>query len=459
MFQSTRRRLALWYSMVTAILLLIFASGFYGYVRLTLIERIDDTIDHIVEVLERSLVKNINLESSLGDDIEADHIDIEWFDPVGDLVWTTMPKTATLHLQVPEIPRFQSNSLIFLPPKYRTTYLNAEPVRQLTKAVIFEQKLLGYLQVSHPWFEVTKPIRQLLIDLAIGTSVMVAVVALCGWWLSGIAIAPIIEAYQLLKQFTADASHELRNPIAVIQTNVQVALAEPNPNWAEHLRQLEIIERITRRISRLLEDLLFLARQETPLKVNEKIPCDLAQILSNVVEEQQIIAQNQDITIEVLNLESGAVVLGERSQLIRLFTNLVGNAINYSSAQGKVTVALKITKAPTKAISSQNQAQIEITDSGIGIPETAIKHVFERFWRYQPQSKEGSGLGLAIAKNITENHHGQIKVNSSLGVGSTFVVTIPLKNLSKNLPKKIEPQKPKLSATTELDQNPEDIPK
>ncbi len=417
MFQSTRRRLALWYSTVTAILLLIFASGFYGYVRITLIDRIDDTIAHVAEVLERSLIKNINLESSLGNDIEADHIDIEWFSPTGELVWTTMPKTATLYLQIPDTSHSQPHSELYLQPQYRTTYLNDEPVRQLTEAVIFERKLLGYLRVSHPWFEVTKPIQQLLVDLAIGTSIMIAVVALCGWWLSGIAIAPIKEAYQLLKQFTADASHELRNPIAVIQTNVQVALADPNPNWQDHQRQLEIIERITRRLSRLLEDLLFLARQETPLKVTEKSSCDLDQILQNVVEEQQIIAKN--ITIELSTLEIPVNVLGDRSQLIRLFTNLVSNATNYTKAEGKVTVSL--------AINNQNQAQIEITDTGIGIPESAIAQIFERFWRYQPQSKEGSGLGLAIAKTITENHQGQIKVSSSLGVGSTFTVTIPLK--------------------------------
>jgi OmpR-family two-component system manganese-sensing sensor histidine kinase len=419
MFQSTRRRLALWYSLVTATLLIIFACGFYGYVRITLIDRIDDTIAHVVEVLERSLIRNINLESSLGTDIEADHIDIEWFSPTGELVWTTMPKTATLYLQIPDTSHFQPHSQLYLQPKYRTTYVDDEPVRQLTEAVVFEQKLLGYLRVSHPWFEVTKPIQQLLVDLAIGTTIMIAVVALCGWWLSGIAIAPLKEAYQLLKQFTADASHELRNPIAVIQTNVQVALADPNPNWQDRQRQLLIIERITRRLTRLLEDLLFLARQENPLKVNDKIPCDISQILSSVVEEQQIIAQNQGITIEISNFLESLIILGDRSQLIRLFTNLVSNAVAYTLVGGKVTVTL--------ASTNQNQAQIEITDTGIGIPDLAIAQIFERFWRYQPQSKEGSGLGLAIAKTITENHQGQIKVISSLGIGSTFTVTLPLK--------------------------------
>ena len=124
----------------------------------------------------------------------------------------------------------------------------------MTEPIVINGKLLGYLRISHPWFEVTKPVKQLFLDLAIGTTLMVFVVLLCGWWLAGIAMEPVRESYQRLKQFTADASHELRNPIAVIQTNVQVALADPQPEFQRS--QLEAIERITRRLGRLIEDLL-----------------------------------------------------------------------------------------------------------------------------------------------------------------------------------------------------------
>jgi len=417
MFQSTRRRLAIWYTTVTAILLLVFASGFYVYVRLTLIDRIDDTIAHVVEVLERSIIKDraMNFTAEARNNsfvtLEADHIDIEWFDPTGELIWSTI--NTSLPLLIPDTGH--THTQIYAQPQYRTVYLTSEPVRQLTEAVEFNHELLGYLRVSHPWFEVTKPIQQLLLDLAIGTSVMVTIVALCGWWLSGLAMAPVRASYQRLKQFTADASHELRNPIAVIQTNVQVALAEPN--W-QHQQQLEVIERITRRLGRLLDDLLFLARQDANQDQGAtaiaKEPCDLCQILEDVLEEQSVIAATKDITMEIQNF-TPTTISGDRHQLMRLFTNLLSNALTYTPTGGKVTVT---------QVLHAHQVQIQIKDSGIGIPATALADIFERFWRYQPQSQQGSGLGLAIAKTITDNHQGQIKVESTLGTGSTFTVIL-----------------------------------
>jgi OmpR-family two-component system manganese-sensing sensor histidine kinase len=107
-------------------------------------------------------------------------------------------------------------------------------LRQITERVEIGHYVLGYLRVSHPWFEVTKPIRQLLLDLIVGICLMIASVAWIGWFLSGLAIQPVKESYQSLKQFTADASHELRNPIATIQTNVQMA-NRLSPNWRSTL--------------------------------------------------------------------------------------------------------------------------------------------------------------------------------------------------------------------------------
>ena len=217
-----RRRLTLWYAIVTAILLIVFATGFYLYVRTTLIDRIDDTIDHVAEVIERSLIRSnlIDLESDFShnfstnaQEINADHIDIDWFNANGEVLWTTNSSPDLL----------QERERGILQPFYRTVHLSeAEPLRQMTEPMMINGKLLGYLRISHPWFEVTKPVKQLFLDLAVGTTLMVGVVLLCGWWLAGIAIEPVRESYQRLKQFTADASHELRNPIAIIQTNVQV---------------------------------------------------------------------------------------------------------------------------------------------------------------------------------------------------------------------------------------------
>jgi len=432
-FQSMRRRLALWYAIVTAILLIVFATGFYLYVQTTLIDRIDDTIDHVAEVIERSLIRSnlIDLESDFSQNfsanaqaIDADHIDIDWFSPSGEILWTTNANTEPL------LPRERG----ILQPLYRTVHLSeVEPLRQMTEPIVINGKLWGYLRISHPWFEVTKPVKQLFLDLAIGTTLMVFVVLLCGWWLAGIAMEPVRESYQRLKQFTADASHELRNPIAVIQTNVQVALADPNPDLEFQRSQLEAIERITRRLSRLIEDLLFLARHDGGITNQRRETCNLSQILREVGEEQQAIAQQKQISLELPSLEPKLIVSGDRDRLGRLFTNLVSNAIAYTPAGGKVQITAQL-------ITSQNQIQIQVQDTGMGIPEAELSQIFERFYRYQPQKNiksssksnlytSGSGLGLAIAKAIAESHQGQIKVESKVGQGTTFTVSFLNSNL------------------------------
>jgi OmpR-family two-component system manganese-sensing sensor histidine kinase len=304
----------------------------------------------------------------------------------------------------------------------------------MIEPIVINDKLLGYLRISHPWFEVTKPVKQLFLDLAIGTTLMVFVVLLCGWWLAGIAMEPVRESYQRLKQFTADASHELRNPIAVIQTNVQVALADPSPDLEFQRSQLEAIERITRRLGRLIEDLLFLARHDGGITNQRREPCNLSQILREVGEEQQAIAQQKQISLELPSLEPKLVVSGDRDRLGRLFTNLVSNAIAYTPAGGKVQITAQL-------ITSQNQIQIQVQDTGMGIPEAELSQIFERFYRYQPQKNSkssskssnlytsGSGLGLAIAKAIAESHQGQIKVESKVGQGTIFTVSFFNSNL------------------------------
>jgi two-component system, OmpR family, manganese sensing sensor histidine kinase len=414
MFQTTRRRLAIWYTTVTAVLLLLFASGFYIYVRLTLIDRIDDTITHVAEVLERSILRDNspNFKDSFSDraaDLEPDRIDIEWFSPMGELLWTTMPT-----LPVVPLPR---QSLDLMQPTYRTVYLTPiDPLRQITEPIASSKELLGFLRISHPWFEVTKPIQQLFLDLTVGTTIMVVVVALCGWWLSGIAMQPVRDSYQRLKQFTADASHELRNPIAVIQTNVQVALADSDP--AMQYQQLEIIERLTRRLGRLLDDLLFLARQDSGIANSPMETCNLDRVLDQVVEEQRVIAQTKRVELEICTRDINLSVLGNSDRLVRLFTNLVSNAITYTPEGGKVSISSAI-------MMPQNQIQVQVRDTGIGIPASALPHIFERFYRHQPQSTGGSGLGLAIAKAITDYHRGQIKVESTPGNGTIVTVMLP----------------------------------
>lgn len=444
MFQTTRRRLAFWYTAVTAVLLLLFATGVYLYVRTTLIERIDDTLNHVVEVVERSLIiepfktgkgeqgkLRINVEASFRDNTQAledDHIDIEWFSPTGDLLWTTLTVAATSELY----PN-RAGKTVQLP--------NGQLLRQVTERIEINQQVLGYLRVSHPWFEVTKPSRQLITDLSIGISLMVISVAFSGWLLSGLAIEPVRESYQRLKQFTADASHELRNPIAIIQTNVQVALSDPEID-NQSRQQWQIIERLTRRLGRLVDDLLFLARQDSGNINQTRTEVPLDALLMEVVEEQMFSAKEKNINLDLDIKDPPAVIIskletanlagnvftvqGDWDQLARLFTNLVNNGLQHTSAGGKVLIQLE-----SKMSRSSNNLylHIKITDTGTGIPAEALPHLFNRFYRADPARSYGnvggSGLGLAIAGAIVENHQGQIRIESQLKKGTTVTVTLP----------------------------------
>jgi OmpR-family two-component system manganese-sensing sensor histidine kinase len=420
MFQATRRRLALWYTTVTAILLLVFASGFYFYVRGTLIERIDDTLSHVAEVVQRSLVIQpapgrqirVNVEESFRDNaiaLEDDHIDLEWFSATGQVLWSTFaePIEVPLHLN-------RDGETVRLS--------ELQSLRQITERVQMGRQVLGYLRVSHPWFEVTKPTRQLTWDLLIGTTIMIGIVAGIGWFLSGLAIQPIRESYQRLKQFTADASHELRNPIAVIQTNVQVALADPDPDAQSQRYHLQVVERLTRRLGKLVDDLLFLARQDSGIVQPQRTLVAIDELLLEVAEEQSAIATEKNIALGCLIQTDQTEVQGDRDQLTRLLTNLVSNAVQYTPANGKIALELTQLKRPHAAV------QIKIRDTGIGIPEASLANLFDRFYRVDPartKATGGSGLGLAIAQAIVENHHGQIQIESQVNQGTTVTVTLP----------------------------------
>ncbi|MEL6229697.1 MAG: HAMP domain-containing sensor histidine kinase [Cyanobacteria bacterium J06627_3] len=442
MFQTTRRRLAFWYTSVTAILLLIFASGVYFYVRNTLVERVDDTLNHVVEVVQRSLVieaaapstgrvltaagvkgqapLQVNVDDSFRDNaqtLEDDHIDIEWFGPTGQLQWSTLSVPIGLPLQ--------------LNAAGETVHLKSDQgkdqvLRQISRRVQINNQILGYLRVSHPWFEVSKPSRQLVIDLSIWSGLIIVATGTIGWLLSGLAMAPVRQSYQQLKQFTADASHELRNPIAVIQTNVQVALADPEPDAVFQHSQLQVVERLTRRLGRLVDNLLFLARQDGGLIPMQWEELDLHKLLSEVVEEQALIAQGQGLTLIYQGADSPPLTItGDRDQLLRLFTNLISNAIQYTP-EGSVTVDLDSTHWQ-----GRDAYQVTVCDTGIGISKELQSQVFDRFYRVDKARSRrdgtGSGLGLAIAKAIINNHQGHIQLDSQVGQGTTVTATLPIK--------------------------------
>jgi heavy metal sensor kinase len=219
-----------------------------------------------------------------------------------------------------------------------------------------------------------------------------------------------------IQRFTADASHELRSPISFMRTVAEVALRNPQIDPESRAAFDDILVESSE-ASRLLEDMLVLARADSHQADLRFEPVDLADLLNDVHEKARPLAEAKRQRLAVERNGNGRV-RGDRASLRRLLWTLVDNAIKYTPAGGRIELALD---------TQSSEARVTVRDSGMGIPEAMLPRVFERFFRADPSrtQQEGSGLGLAIAKWIADMHHAAISVESVEGRGTTFRVVFP----------------------------------
>jgi signal transduction histidine kinase len=278
----------------------------------------------------------------------------------------------------------------------------------------------GYLQLGRSFKEFDDYLSTVRLILFLGLPIVLVLVGVSSWWLAGLAMKPIYQSYQQIQQFTADAAHELRTPLAATLATVESARKE-------ELEPLEIqdilatIERQNRRLATLVNDLLLLSRFDRQPILQRYESCCLNDIVSDLVEELSALAIAADITLsESILVNQSLYVKGNLEQLYRLVSNLMINGIQYTPAQGKVQVTLS---------RLENQGVITIDDTGIGIASSEQKHIFDRFYRVdsaRSRKTGGSGLGLAIASAIVQAHQGSIQVQSEQGKGSTFTIRLPI---------------------------------
>ncbi len=231
-------------------------------------------------------------------------------------------------------------------------------------------------------------------------------------------LARIQASFLRVTQFTADASHELRTPVALMRTEAELALRKPRAE-EEYRDALAHILKQAAGTSVLIEELLSLARRDSGREALDLQPVNLARLLPEVVRDWQPVAASRNLQlIEPSNLQE-CNVLADASTLRRAIHILLDNAFKYTPSPGTVEVSLE---------SSDKTESIRIQDSGIGISEEDQTKIFERFYRAdKARSREmgGGGLGLAIAKWIVERHRGTIRVQSTLGKGSLFQIELP----------------------------------
>jgi two-component system, OmpR family, heavy metal sensor histidine kinase CusS len=232
-------------------------------------------------------------------------------------------------------------------------------------------------------------------------------------------LARLEAAFRRITQFTADASHELRTPVALMRTTAELALRKPRGE-AEYRDALTQILKELETTSLLIENLMLLARADSGVEAQQFAPVDLAGTLRETCCHGRTLAAPKKIDFTEQIGNGPVLVQGDRHGLRRLFLILIDNAVKYTPPDGKVTVSL---------FSADGFAVIEVRDTGIGISEADLPHIFERFYRADKvRSREtgGAGLGLSIGRWIAQSHGGKIGVESTPSHGSVFRVRLPL---------------------------------
>jgi signal transduction histidine kinase len=226
-------------------------------------------------------------------------------------------------------------------------------------------------------------------------------------------------SFDQIREFSHSVAHELKTPLTILKGESELALRQ-------ELSQEEVQQLIstyleeTARMSRIIDDLLTLARADEGQVVVAHDSVELFPMIKELLEDVQLLGANKELLVQLVENESSAVVTGDASRLRQLFRIIVTNAVQYTDHAGSITIT---------SVVRSGRVQISISDSGLGISPEHVERIFERFYRVdeaRSRAKGGAGLGLAIAKWIVEAHHGSIRVSSLPGSGSTFTIDLPL---------------------------------
>jgi len=277
----------------------------------------------------------------------------------------------------------------------------------------------GYLQISRNLADLDAEAARLWwLGHAVFLLAMLAM-AVASWWLAGLAMAPLLEAYRKQEQFSSDVAHELRTPLANLLALVEAehgAVAQTNQPVTASLNR---VLAQGQRLQRLIADLLLLASLEQPAYLEPQEFCRLAECLEDLIEDFSETAHARGVTLQLQVPDPEWMVRGQKRELVRLLSNLLSNAIQHSPAGGVVRVELD---------QQGSNLRVAVSDQGPGIAACEQERIFERFYRSdasRSRQSGGTGLGLAIARAIAGRHRGWLSVQSTPGAGSTFLLQMP----------------------------------
>ena len=465
---SVRLRLTAWYAATLALVLSIFGALLYGVVGYQLVRHHDGSLRDAAAQVARILSEHEDCESLT----EAQRAQL---DRVGHLVLfhevagekRVFYQSADLGLMQIPLEMLASSSEAPGAGWFETVEDPSKPLRIYSEPYRSRSGRRGLIHVAAGLGDVPGPLASLRLALLLMAPLAVLFASLGGYWLAGRALAPVDEvtrmaqeigasslgrrlpvtkaqdeiarlvdtfnqmiarlegSFESMKRFTADASHELRGPLTTMRGAIDVALSQPR-EAGEYRKALASVGEDVNRLRSIAEDLLVLARADAGRMKIERLPVRLDVVAAEVAESLRPLAVERAVSL-VTRSEATVRVQGDERWLRQLVFNLLDNAIKFStpvsSAERRAVVTIEVTGSGGAGI-------LRVEDTGPGIPEEALPHIFERFYRADNarsyRGREGFGLGLSIAEWVVHAHHGTIAAANAAGGGTTFAVSLPL---------------------------------
>lgn len=261
-------------------------------------------------------------------------------------------------------------------------------------------------------------LRRLIITFLITFVILMALLSLLSIFLARWTVKPIEKAWEKQKQFVADASHELKTPLTVIGTNADVIMSNPDDLVKNQLKWLEYIKTETVRMTKLVSDLLYIAKTDANQTAMNMIEFNISDTVSEICLVFEALMFEKHKNFDYSDIQENIIYKGDKDRIKQLFTILLDNAMKHSPNNADIKVSLTAEK---------KKIQLIVTNTGETIPKENLDKIFERFYRVdKSRAREtgGCGLGLSIAKTIVDNHKGNITVTSKDGEGTSFTVTL-----------------------------------
>jgi two-component system OmpR family sensor kinase len=470
--ETVRARLTLWYVTVLAVMLIGVGGLIYVLLARALYARVDESLQGVMQIAMTSLANDLAEGQDTEDAARSTALELASsqqllaiYDSTGRLLAEEGPDDP-LAFSLPPLDTIPTDNVLLLTvgevkdndDRHRLA------VRRVTTPAPGTKYLVVVGNALEPTDEELESLRGIL-SLVVPIALVIA--GFGGWFLARQSLSPVVamserarrigvenlserlpvanprdelgrlaETFNELlgrleasltqqRQFMADASHELRTPVATARTAASVALQQPRRDEHDYRETLAIVEQQTARLSRIVDDMFTLARADAGNYPFHRTPMYLDEVVDEVVRAARVLASPKDVSIEPTTVSS-AVFTGDEDLIRRLLVNLLDNAVRHAPRGS--TVRADLERAP-------DGYAISITDQGPGIPSAMQPHIFERFYRADAargrgQSDGGAGLGLALARWIASVHGGDVTLARSCPTGTTFTVSLPTAQLS-----------------------------